>query len=403
MASASGDAAADGEEHRRALIIGAGPAGLAAAIALARIGIDVRLFERQSELRRTGAGLGVQSNALRALQKLGVGDRIAAGGTELRAQEICDIHGRRMFSFPQGEVADEYGTPTISLLRWDVQRALRDAVPDGVLRMSSECVAVEQDDDGASARFADGSVERGALLIGADGGRSAVRRHVYGDEDIPPRYSGFTSWRSVADIGPGILPPATARTFLGAGKQFVMFPVGGETIYWGLMKGEPEGGSDSPEDLHRLLIRHLHQFPEVTRRLVEATDPAEIARADVYDRDPERTWHRGRILVIGDAAHMTTPFAGQGAGISMEDAVVLAKELALTRGLRDQRMLGPALDSFERARMKRCANIVLTSRRRGRIFSWSNPAVVAVRNAALRAVPARVLRNEVAMCIEYDI
>jgi len=399
---ASEEAATD-EEHRRALIIGGGPAGLAAAIALARIGVDVRLFERQTQLRRTGAGLGVQSNALRALQKLGVGDRIAASGTELREQEICDIHGRRMFSFPQGEVADEYGTPTISLLRWEVQRALLDAVPDGVLRMSSECVAVEQDADSVTARFADGSVERGALLIGADGGHSAVRRHVYGATDRPPRYSGFSSWRALVDIGPGVLPRGTARTFLGAGKQFVMFPVGGDQVYWGLMKREPEGASDPPGELHALLLGNLRDFPEVTRRLVAATDPAEIARADVYDRDPERTWHRGRVLVIGDAAHMTTPFAGQGAGISMEDAVVLAKELALTQGLRDQRMLGLTLDSFERARLPRCTKIVLTSRRRGQIFSWSNPAVVAVRNAALRAVPARVWRGEVANSIEYDI
>jgi 2-polyprenyl-6-methoxyphenol hydroxylase-like FAD-dependent oxidoreductase len=403
VASASGDAVADGEEHRRALIVGAGPAGLAAAIALTRIGIDVRLFERQSELGRIAGGLGVQSNALRALQKLGVGERIVAAGTELRAQEICDIRGRRMFSFPMGEVADEYGTPTISLLRSEVQRTLLAAVAEGVVRKSSECVAVEQDADGVSATFADGSVERGALLIGADGGKSVVRRHVYGSGDTAPRYSGFTSWRSLVDIGGGVLPPGTARTYLGAGKQFVMFPVGGETIYWGLMKGEPEGAKDPSGDLHRLLIGHLRDFPEVARRLVEATGAADILRADVYDRDPEQTWHRGRVLVIGDAAHMTTPFAGQGAGISMEDAVVLAKELSLTQGLRDQRMLGPALDSFERARMKRCAKIVLTSRRRGQIFSWSNPAVVAVRNAALRAVPARVWRDEVASSIEYDI
>ena len=396
-------AGADPDVNRRALIIGAGPAGSTAAIALTRIGIEVRVFERQSELVRAGAGLGVQSNALRALQKLGVGERIVDAGTELRAQEICDIRGRVMFSFPQGEVADEYGTPTISLLRSDVQRALLDAIPEGALRMGAECVRVEQDEDGVSATFADGSVERGALLVGADGGRSVVRRHVYGEPDRPPRYSGFTSWRAVAQIGAGALPQDTSRTFLGAGKQFVMFPVGGERIYWGLMKGEPEGGRDAPEELRPLLLAHLRGFPEVARALVEATDPADVLRTDVHDRDPERTWHRGRVLVIGDAAHMTTPFAGQGAGISMEDAVVLAKELSLTQGLRDQRMLGSALASFERARKPRCEGIVSTSRRRGQLFSWSNPAVVAVRNAALRAVPARVWRDQVAKSIKYDL
>jgi len=400
---ASGDEAPDGEEHRRALIIGAGPGGLTAAIALARIGIDVRLFERAPELGRVGGGLGVQSNALRALQKLGLGERIVAAGTELRKQEICDIHGRLLFSFPQGEVADEYGTPTISLVRADVQLALVDALPEGMLRLGAECVAVEQSADTVTATFADGRSERGALLIGADGGRSVVRKHVYGDADAPPRYSGFTSWRAITDIGPDALPPDTSRTFLGAGKQFVIFPVGKDRIYWGLMKGEPEGASNPASGLHELLTGHLRAFPEVSRRLVEATDAADIIRSDVYDRDPERTWRRGRVIVIGDAAHMTTPFAGQGAGISMEDAVVLAKELSLTEGLRDQRTLDSALESFQRARMERCAQIVLTSRRRGRVFGIGNPAVVAMRNAALRAVPASFWRREVANSIKYDL
>ena len=155
--------------------------------------------------------------------------------------------------------------------------------------------------------------------------------------------------------------------------------------------------------LHELLTDHLRDFPEVTRRLVRATAEERIIRADICDRDPERTWVKGRVVLIGDAAHMTTPFIGQGAGISMEDAVVLAKELALTDGLRDQRMLAGALESFQRERMPRCAKIVLTSRRRGRMLSLSNPAVGKVRNAALRAVPKAFWRKALASSIEYDL
>ena len=112
---------------------------------------------------------------------------------------------------------------------------------------------------------------------------------------------------------------------------------------------------------------------------------------------------KGRVVLIGDAAHMTTPFIGQGAGISMEDAVVLAKELALTDGLRDQRMLAGALESFQRERMPRCAKIVLTSRRRGQMLSLSNPAVATVRNTALRAVPKVFWRKAIASSIKYDL
>ena len=385
------------------LIIGAGPAGLTAAIALTRIGIDVRVFERAPELGKAGAGLGVQSNALRALQKLGIGDRIEAAGTELRVQEFRNIHGELLFSFPQGEVADEYGTPTISLLRADVQLALIDAVAPGVLRLSSECVAIEQDAQGVTAMFADGHTERGALLIGADGGKSVARKHVYGAADTEPRYSGFTSWRAVVKMSPETLPADTSRTFLGAGRQFVMFPVGADRIYWGLLKREPQGGANPESGLHELLTDYLRDFPEVTCKLVTATEEARIIRADICDRDPERTWVKGRVVLIGDAAHMTTPFIGQGAGISMEDAVVLAKELALTDGLRDQRMLAGALETFQRERMPRCAKIVLTSRRRGRMLSLSNPAVATVRNTALRAVPAALWRKALASSVKYDL
>ncbi len=399
----SGEETVAANAGNRVLIIGAGPAGLTAAIALARIGIEVRVFERAAELGKAGAGLGVQSNALRALQKLGVGERIEAAGTELRVQEFRNIHGELLFTFPQGEVADEYGTPTISLLRADVQWALIDAVKPGVLQLESECVAIDQDTEGVTATFADGHTERGALLIGADGGRSVARKHVYGAADTPPRYSGFTSWRAVVEMSPDTLPPDTSRTFLGAGRQFVMFPVGSNRIYWGLLKREAQGAADPGSDLHALLTGYLHDFPEVARRLVMATAEAKIIRADICDRDPERTWVKGRVVLIGDAAHMTTPFIGQGAGISMEDAVVLAKELALTDGLRDQRMLAGALESFQRARMERCAKIVLTSRRRGRMLSLSNPAVATVRNAALRAVPAALWRKALASSVKYDL
>jgi 2-polyprenyl-6-methoxyphenol hydroxylase-like FAD-dependent oxidoreductase len=394
-------AGADG--GNRVLIIGAGPAGLTAAIALTRIGIDVRVFERAAELGKAGAGLGVQSNALRALQKLGIGDRIEAAGTELRAQEIRDIHGKLLFTFPQGEVADEYGTPTISLLRADVQLTLLDAVKPGVLRLGRECVAIAQDPHGVTATFADGQTERGALLIGADGGRSVARGHVYGAADTEPRYSGLTSWRSVVEMSPDTLPPDTSHTFLGAGRQFVMFPVGANRIYWGLLKRESQGGANPESGLHEMLIDYLRDFPEVTRRLVSATEDERIIRADICDRDPEQTWVKGRVVLIGDAAHMTTPFIGQGAGISMEDAVVLAKELALTEGLRDQRMLAGALESFQQERMPRCANIVLTSRRRGQVLSLSNPAVATARNTVLRAVPKAFWRKAMESSIKYDL
>lgn len=390
------------ETPRRVLIIGAGPGGLTTAIALRRVGIDAAVFERASALGRAGAGLGVQSNALRALMRLGIGDRLMGAGTELREQRIYDCRGKLLIELPQGEVADAFGTPAISLLRSDMQLTLVDSLGDGVLQLGAQCTAVEQDPEGVTAYFADGRTERGAVLIGADGGRSVVRDHVYGHRNTPSRYSGVTIWRSVVQLD-GALPEGTAKGYLGRGQTFVMFPVGRQRVYWGLGKREPEGGTDLRNGLHHLLCERLRDFPEVSRRVVQATPESEIIRTDIYDRDPDLTWVRGRVALLGDAAHLTTPFVGQGAGISMEDGVLLAKELALTNRLRDQRMLGQALKSYERARAPRCAKVVLSSRRRGRILFWSNPALRTARNALLRSLPARTRRALIAQSLNYQV
>ena len=394
---------------RRALIIGAGPGGLTAAIALRRVGIEAALFERAGELGRVGAGVGLQSNAMRALRRLGIGDRLVSAGTEMRDQQIMSELGRPLLSLPHGDVADGFGEPSVSLVRADVQLALVDVLDDGVLHLSRDCVAVDQDADGVTAHFADGSSERGALLIGADGGRSVVRGHVYGEADSPPRYSGVTIWRSVAHLEGNIpvdvarMTEDTARMYLGRGQTFVAFPIGRQRIYWAVAKLAPEDGVDPSGGVHRMLTSFLAGYPDVTHRIVDATPESEIIRTAVYDRDPERTWVRGRVVLLGDAAHMTTPFIGQGAGISMEDAVVLAKELSLTDGLRDLRMLDVALRAYERERIPRAASVVLNSRTRGRIMFLKNPRLIAVRNALLSTLPEFVRRRILLQSLNYQV
>jgi 2-polyprenyl-6-methoxyphenol hydroxylase-like FAD-dependent oxidoreductase len=203
-----------------------------------------------------------------------------------------------------------------------------------------------------------------------------------------------------ADIAP--MAEDTARMYIGRGQTFAAFPIGRQRIYWGVAKRAPEDGSDPP-GVHRMLSGFLAGYPGVTQRIVEATPEAEIIRTPIYDRDPDRTWVRGRVVLLGDAAHMTTPFIGQGAGISMEDAVVLAKELSLSNGLRDQRMLDVALRAYERQRIPRASSIVLTSRRRGQIMFIENPGLIAARNALLRALPAAARRQILEQSLSYQV
>lgn len=262
---------------------------------------------------------------------------------------------------------------------------------------------MKQDAEGVTATFADGRIERGALLIAADGGRSVVRRHVYGESNLTPRYSGFTIRRAITDVDPDVLPAGTARTFVGMGQHFAVFPVGANRVYWGLMQRRPAGERDAIESRRERVLEALEGYPEVTRMVVSATPSEAISRTDICDRDVQPTWRRGRVVLIGAAAHMTTPFLGQGAGISMEDSVVLAKELSLTDGLRDQRTLERALDSFQASRFRRCRSIVLTARRWGMVWSLSNPNAVGARNALLHAVPKVVWKKVCQSTINYDV
>lgn len=390
------------ETPRRALIIGAGPGGLSAAIALHRVGIDTAVFERASKIGTVGGGLGVQSNAMRALMRLGIGDRLVKAGSEIRVNEIHNAAGKLLFALPQGEVADDFGTPTIMVLRSEVQLALADALEPGVLRLGRECVGVEQDPDGVTAHFSDGSSERGALLVGADGGQSIVRRYVYGGEGNPLRYSGLATWRGVLEHGGHKLGGA-AKYYNGAGQLFCMFPVGEDRIYWGVMNAEPSGGKDPSEGLLDMLCDLMRGFPDVTREVISATKDRRIARTDLYDRDPDDAWVKGRVVLLGDSAHLTTPFIGQGAGIAMEDSVVLAKELALTDGLRDQEMLGVALEFYQHTRAPRCAKVIMTSRRRGKVYLMTNPALTHVRDRALRLLPHAATREMVRRSIVYEV
>lgn len=389
--------------QRRALIVGAGPGGLTAAIALRRVGIETMLFERATALGRVGQGLGVQSNALRALMRLGVGERVLRAGTELRVQEVHNGRGKLVFRLPQGEIADAIGAPSVGVLRAELQRALVDALDAGVLQLGCSCTGVEQDPHGVTAHFADGRSERGALLIGADGGRSVVRRHVYGERDAPLMYSGITIWRSVLERAKGVLPRGTSKYFNGPGMQFVLFPVGPERVYWGLAKAEPEGGRSPAGATREHVCELLRNFPELTRRVVASTPETDIMRHDLYDRDPARIWVNGRVALLGDAAHLTTPFIGQGAGISIEDSVVLAKELALTDGLRDQETLGLALESYQRARAPRCEYVVRMSRRLGRSYLLSNPFMAFARDVVLGHLPDRARRAMIARNIDYEV
>jgi 2-polyprenyl-6-methoxyphenol hydroxylase-like FAD-dependent oxidoreductase len=385
---------------RNVIVIGAGPAGLTAAIGLRRVGIPVAVYEQATELGREGIGLGVQSNALRGLERLGVARSLLGDGVEIDAVEVRTRREKLLVRLPQQEVAERFGTPTISILRWELRDALLAALGGDDVHLGRRCVGLEQDEDGVTVRFADGREERAALVVGADGMHSHVARTVLGDVELD--YTGLTSWRCVVTPDRPTIPPGTGRLYVGRGRMNAMFPAGRGRVYGGFMIRAPQGRPDPP-DLKAALREWFADFPEGTQAVLDAVDAAKLVRADIFDRVPSETWFKGRIVLAGDAIHPTTPFVGQGAGIAIEDGFVLAKELGRTDGLTNPTAIEAALRAYQARRVERARWIVLNGRRRGRVFGVENRALVSLRDLLLGLVPASVVRRETERLLMHEL
>ncbi len=388
--------------HRddRVLIVGAGPSGLASAIALRRVGIRAEVFEQSSRHLAFGGGFTIRSNTVKLLLRLGVGQRLLGKGVEYRSFEYYSASGRRLNTLPEGEVADAWGTPSIGALRADLYAALMAEIDQDVVHLGARFVGAEQDEDGVTARFADGREERGKLLLGCDGMHSVVRELVL--EGAEPIYAGFVTWRNSVIQEPVIVPRGEVRLYLGVGKAIVMFPCSERQLSMDCFVRGPAGGSDSPGQVKETLLGTFAGFSDTVKRALGATEESSFSRGDMYERDPGPTWFKGRIVLLGDSIHPTTPFVGQGAGAAMEDGIALAKELALTRDLGHAEDVRAALTAYEWRRRDRAAWIVGSAGRRAKMVGLTNPVAALGRDFVLSKLPARVLRKEMERAVFYE-
>jgi 2-polyprenyl-6-methoxyphenol hydroxylase-like FAD-dependent oxidoreductase len=257
------------------------------------------------------------------------------------------------------------------------------------VRLDARCVRVTQDARGVVAGFADGREVHGDLLVGADGVHSVVRATLHGGQ--PPTYAGYTAWRAVVPFDTERLQ---AGESWGRGARFGRVGMSGGRVYWYATANAPEGQRNADEKAALLdLFRGWHApIPA----LIEATAPGAILRNDIYDRPPLKTWGRGRITLLGDAAHPMTPNLGQGGCQAIEDAWVLARALA-----RDPSPQG--LRRYEAARHPRTRRFVLESWRFGKIAQTSNRLVIAVRNALVRMAPESRMQASLAWAFDFDL
>ncbi|MDQ1172440.1 FAD-dependent urate hydroxylase [Microbacterium testaceum] len=345
----------------KVIVIGAGVGGTSAALALQKLGHEVVVYDRMRENRPVGAALSLWSNGVKVLNWLGLGAQVAALGGRMDDMAYYDGHtGDEMCRFSLAPVTAQTGQRPYPVARADLQQLMMDAVGAENIRLGRQLTGVSEADGVVTATFADGSVDTADLLIGADGARSIVRDYVTEPAGIRPerRYSGYVNYNGLVAADPRIGPLEQWTTYVGDGKRCAVMPVAGDRFYFFV---DVPGPSGVTEDRMAALEHAFGSWgaPGV-RALLDGIDPDEsLNRVEIWDIDPFDTWVRGRVAVLGDAAHNTAPDIGQGACSALEDSFALGIVFATsTLGVED------SLKRYERIRTERAGDLVMRARKR---------------------------------------
>jgi 2-polyprenyl-6-methoxyphenol hydroxylase-like FAD-dependent oxidoreductase len=375
----------NGPSNPHAAIIGGGIGGLTAAIALRQVGVAAVVYERAPQMEEVGAGLTLWSNALLALRTLGLDETVRAAGGPIEQSQVRTWDGRVLAAMPVGQVRAKLGIKPVCIHRADLQRLLLEALGEEVVQLGFECTGFQQDEAGVISRFTNGKEAPADFLIGADGLHSAVRAQLLGRQK--PRYAGYTAWRGITLYEDQALSGGISFVSWGRGREFGALSVGRGRVYWFGTTNAPEGSPDAAVGRKQEVLETFQGWHSPIEAMIGATNRQAILRNDVYDRRPVKRWGEGRVTLLGDAAHPSTPNLGQGACQAIEDAVVLARCLARETGVVS------ALREYGRERRARTSYISRMSWRNGQMERWENPMACGMRNEVVGLLPAWLIRR----------
>ena len=369
--------------HQEIAIIGGGIGGLATAAALGQFGVAATVYERDPMSATGGAGITLWANAGRALEFLGLLPGALRCGSRIKGMELRD---------PSGQVISRtglagFGGDPLCIARADLIGLLESRIPSAGLRRDAVLQSIETCAGGYRLVFHDGTEARHPAVIGADGLHSQVRAWLH--QSRPPRYAGHVCWRGLAPLK---TEPGMFFETWGAGRRFGMAPCGEGRAYWYATLNAPAGLQ--PDD-HRGELRRLFRgWHDPVAAAIEATE--DILFHEIYDRQPLASWGRGACTLLGDAAHPTTPNLGQGGGLALEDAVVLARCLG---AFPDPAV---AFRRYEDRRRDRTNDAVNLSARLGRMAQLGIPILWKLRNRMMAAMPSSGFRRRIKPLHCYD-
>ncbi|MET8826239.1 FAD-dependent monooxygenase [Streptomyces sp. NPDC004610] len=370
--------------RKKAIVVGAGIGGLAAAVALRKVGVDVAVYERDQCFRPAGSGISVMSNAVGALRALDIDLGLERRGQIVRRTVILDSAGRTMREMPPMDPAAPAAAPSVAMNRADLHEALMGALGDVPIELGADAASYEIRGGGVRVRFTDGREASGDILIGADGINSAIRRQRTGDIR-KPRYGGFLCWLSIIPFSHPRMTVGFNAHYWGRGARFGLHDVGSGRVYWWGTVNMPADAARAWDGDRTEIARAYGNWADEVQDVILATRTDDIVAVPAQDRPFLETWGDGPVTLLGDAAHPMLPSLGQGASSAIEDAVVLAQCLAA----RENPVT--ALRAYEDVRREKSRQLVQASRKLGALEQVENPLRRVVRDTYIRWAPASAL------------
>lgn len=364
-------------------IIGGGIGGLSAALCLSGYGIEVKVYEQSSSLRQDGAGVVLWNHATLVLRSLGLETDLLSLGCVLNRGDVRNQSGSELASFSLSALSkDTQKTPVLGIRRSALLKLLSKHLSPDVISYNKKVTNFEQTTKGVNIFFQDTSLERADIVIGVDGIHSSIRKILHQEK---PRYAGYVGYQGIASLDTSILGHGVANWFMGRGSQFGIIPVGSKDVYWFGTINCPEKAIPSLVNSKKVLRSNFSAWAKPILELVDSLEQDQIVQTPIYDYPPRLEWGRGRVTLLGDAAHATTPTFGHGACLAIESAAVLSA--ALGQKNLDTEPLVKALRTYEKNRQFKTRGIINHSWLLGRILQSKNRILEQLMNGILFLAP----------------
>lgn len=379
-------------------IIGAGIGGLTTALAIKKFNphTEIEIFEASSEIKPLGAGLALAANAIEAFKIIGLEAKILEKAQIMNGFQILDEKGKSITKTNNLKANVHFNTiSSFAIHRGDLQEILMNELKDTKIHLGKKVIDFVQKDSEVEISFSDKTTIKSNCVIATDGIHSAFRKKLIPNSNI--RFAGYTCWRAITENKNLLKDSNIASETWGNGKRFGIVPLKDNKIYWFACINSTKMKDESfaafkKEDL----MKAFKNFHKPVNEIIKNTTSEQLIWNDIIDFEPINKFAFDDVLLLGDAAHATTPNMGQGACQAIESAVVIAKLLAIEKNHRS------AFITFEKRRMKRTSFIVKRSFQIGKVSQIENKFLSEIRNFVFRLIPESASDKQINQILKTD-